>query len=73
MSKPIVVIACMSSSSESWGSLDKHPHLRHARAGGEAVHSINTGNSSLVKALPLMMFLVSSPACDPFSGAAAMK
>jgi hypothetical protein len=43
MSKPIVVTACMSSSSESW-SPQRQPILWRLRAGGGAVHSINTGH-----------------------------
>src|SRR5271154_4991729 len=42
MSRPIVVIACMPGSSESW-ELQQHPHLWHSRAGGGAVHSIISG------------------------------
>ena len=41
ISRPIVVIACMFSSSESW-ELQQHPRLWHSRAGGGAVHSITS-------------------------------
>src|SRR4026209_2386872 len=43
MSRPIVVIVCMVSSSESWGP-QQHPHPWHSRAGGGAVHSIRSGH-----------------------------
>jgi hypothetical protein len=43
MSRPIVVTACMSSSSESWEPLQR-PHPWHSRAGGGAVHSIRNGH-----------------------------
>src|SRR5271155_335652 len=46
MSRPIVVIACIPGSSESW-ELQQHPHLWHSRAGGGAVHSIRSGYSRL--------------------------
>ena len=39
ISRPIVVTACMASSSESWEPY-RRPHLWHSRAGGGAVHSI---------------------------------
>jgi hypothetical protein len=42
ISRPIVVTACMASSSESWEPY-RRPHLWHSRAGGGAVHSIKTG------------------------------
>src|SRR5262245_35785818 len=42
MSRPIVVIACMFGSSESWGP-QQPPHPWHSCAGGGAVHSINCG------------------------------
>src|ERR1700682_4994624 len=42
MSRPIVVIVCMGSSSESWEPYQR-PHPWHSRAGGGAVHSINNG------------------------------
>src|SRR5271154_5235228 len=54
MSRPIVVIACMPGSSESW-ELQQHPHLWHSRAGGGAVHSIISGCRALkiaMSALP---------------------
>src|ERR1700682_1188310 len=47
MSRPIVVIVCMGSSSESWEPYQR-PHPWHSRAGGGAVHSINIGPSSLL-------------------------
>src|ERR1700733_4020011 len=43
MSRPIVVIVCISSSSESWEPY-RRPDLWHSRAGGGAVHSINNGS-----------------------------
>jgi hypothetical protein len=39
---PIVVTVCMGSSSESWEP-QQRPHPWHSRAGGAAVHSINSG------------------------------
>src|SRR5260370_24620181 len=42
MSRPIVVIVCMDSSSESWEP-QQRPHPWHSRAGGGAVHSIMNG------------------------------
>jgi hypothetical protein len=44
MSRPIVVIVCMGSSSESWEPYQR-PHSWHSRAGGGAVHSIKSGPS----------------------------
>jgi hypothetical protein len=44
MSRSIVVIVCMDSSSESWGT-QWHPHPWHSRAGGGAVRSINCRRS----------------------------
>src|SRR6478672_13742218 len=44
MSRPIVVTACMSGSSESWGP-QQHPHPWHCCAGGGAVHSIKSRQS----------------------------
>src|SRR6478672_9157447 len=41
MSRPIVVIICMASSSESWEP-QQRPHPWHSRAGGGAVHSITS-------------------------------
>jgi hypothetical protein len=41
MSRPIVVIVCMGSSSESWEPYQR-PHSWHSRAGGGAVHSIKS-------------------------------
>src|SRR6266404_605336 len=43
MSNPIVVIVCMESSSEPWEPFQR-PHRWHSRAGGGAVHSINSGS-----------------------------
>src|SRR5271169_2801978 len=43
MSRPIVVVACMIGSSVSWEP-QQHPLLWHSRAGGGAVHSINSGH-----------------------------
>src|SRR4029453_15364337 len=43
MSRPIVVIACMFGSSESWGLNSTHIEW-HFRAGGGAVHSIKLGH-----------------------------
>src|SRR5262245_6833053 len=47
MSRPIVVTACMLGSSESWGPY-QHPPLWHSRAGGGAVHGINSGHWLIV-------------------------
>jgi hypothetical protein len=44
ISRPIVVITCIIASSESWGPYQR-PHPWHSRAGGGAVHSINSGHS----------------------------
>src|SRR5271163_5115632 len=52
MSRPIVVIACMPGSSESW-ELQQHPHLWHSRAGGGAVHSIKSRPRSMSVSCPL--------------------
>src|SRR5258705_7172676 len=41
--EPIVVITCIIASSESWGPYQR-PHPWHSRAGGGAVHSINSGH-----------------------------
>src|SRR5262245_49521762 len=43
ISRPIVLTACMIGSSESWGP-QQHPLSWHSRAGGGAVHSINSGH-----------------------------
>src|SRR6516165_2416763 len=51
MSRP-TVIACMFSSSDSW-ELQQHPRLWHSRAGGGAVHSINSGHWNSVATCPL--------------------
>src|SRR2546430_3704807 len=42
MSRPIVVIVCMDSSSESWEP-QQRPHPWHSRARGGAVHIIMNG------------------------------
>jgi hypothetical protein len=42
MSRPTVVITCMLGSPESWLH-QQQPYSRHSRAGGGAVHSINSG------------------------------
>src|SRR5258705_11993980 len=42
MSRPIVVIVCMVSSSESWEP-QQRPHPWPSRAGGGGVHSIRNG------------------------------
>src|SRR6266849_6558801 len=47
MSRPIVVIICMGSSSDSWEPYQR-PHPWHSRAGGGAVHSITSGPFSNV-------------------------
>src|SRR5262249_38269843 len=44
ISRPIVLTACMIGSSESWGP-QQHPLSWHSRAGGGAVHSINSGHA----------------------------
>ena len=46
MSRPIVVTACISGSSESW-SPQQQPRPWHLRAGGGAVHSIMNRHSRL--------------------------
>src|SRR6516165_9548866 len=51
MSRP-TVIACMYSSSDSW-ELQQHPRLWHSRAGGGAVHSINSGHCGAGLPCPL--------------------
>src|ERR1700733_13501037 len=48
MSRPIVVIVCMVSSSESWRP-QQRPHQRHSRGGGGAVHSIITGSQLMYR------------------------
>src|SRR5918995_3821541 len=45
MSRPMVVIACMVGSSESWEH-QQHPHPWHSCAGGGAVHSIMSGKGA---------------------------
>src|SRR5258705_11421273 len=44
--EPIVVITCIIASSESWGPYQR-PHPWHSRAGGGAVHSINSRHSTV--------------------------
>src|SRR5580765_4844520 len=44
MSRPTVVTTCMIGSSESWLH-QQQPYSWHSRAGGGAVHSINSGLS----------------------------
>src|SRR6478672_9227976 len=51
MSRPIVVIVCMGSSSEPWEPYQR-PHPWHSRAGGGAVHSINSGHHASGLPLP---------------------
>src|SRR6476619_2877141 len=51
MSRPIVVTACMSGSSESWGP-QQHPHPWHCCAGGGAVHSIISGQFTELLSCP---------------------
>jgi hypothetical protein len=43
--RPVVVITCMSSSSESWEPQHRS-YLWHSSAGGEAVHSIKGADDS---------------------------
>src|SRR6185437_1865773 len=43
MSRPTVVTTCMIGSSESWLH-QQQPYSWHSRAGGGAVHSINSGH-----------------------------
>src|SRR5262249_44624560 len=47
ISRPIALIVCIFGSSESWGR-QQHPHPWHFRAGGGAVHSINSRLSSVI-------------------------
>src|SRR6476660_9826271 len=54
MSRPTVVTTCMLGSSESWLH-QQQPYSWHSRAGGGAVHSINSGHqerhTSLIRGL----------------------
>src|SRR5258708_12098937 len=62
MSRPIVVIVCMVSSSESWEP-QQRPHPWHSRAGGGAVHSIMNGLMHCSKS----DLLVRRHSCDPLN------
>src|SRR6476620_6733 len=46
MSRPTVVTTCMLGSSESWLH-QQQPYSWHSRAGGGAVHSINSGRQPI--------------------------
>src|SRR5215831_16731205 len=57
MSRPIVVTVCTGSSSESWEPYQP-PLPWHSRAGGGAVHSINSGCEQSQRASPLFDDLI---------------
>src|SRR6478672_6511054 len=52
MSRPTVVTTCMVGSSESWLH-QQQPYSWHSRAGGGAVHSINSGHVHRTSQCPL--------------------
>src|SRR6267154_5449449 len=63
MSKPTVVIVCMTRSSESWEP-QQRPHPWHSRAGGGAVHSIMNGLIRRSKRHLYSITLSARPSCE---------
>src|SRR5271169_1789190 len=72
MSRPIVVIVCMTSSSESWEP-QQRPHSWHSRAGGGAVHSIKSGHREPFGRCPLYPEIPACPGRQEIAASAGRR